>query len=253
MKEVVKALDPENADEREDENSRKETKAPEFMDKLKEVVKALDPENSKIVFHSHSTLESPQNSKIVFHSNSTKSLESPHTKSLESPQTPRIGGDFLETNPTAKWTCILAANWTCNPEANWTCNPAANWKKRKKNFFEELEGTVNHDVPEIGSHNEVTVSPVNQDVPEAGFTHSGITINKVHQSTSYPGCLKVIIVKPIVFYKEFGEDSEFFNDCLATQKELRKSGHSGPRFFILMKNLPVVGLIEGLGEDPSPR
>ena len=116
-----------------------------------------------------------------------------------------------------------------------------NWKKRKKNFFEELQGTVNHDVPEIGFHNEVTVSPVNhdvpesgfhnevtvspvnhEDVPEAGFTHSGITINKVHQSTSYPGCLKVIIVKPIVFYKEFGEDSEFFNDCLATQKELRK-------------------------------
>ena len=38
--------DPENSDEREDENFRKETKAPEFMDKLKEVVKALDPENS---------------------------------------------------------------------------------------------------------------------------------------------------------------------------------------------------------------
>ena len=68
LKEVVKALDAENSDEREDENFRKETKAPEFMDKLKEVVKALNTENSKIMFHSHSTLESPQNSKIVFHS-----------------------------------------------------------------------------------------------------------------------------------------------------------------------------------------
>ena len=45
----------------------------------------------------------------------------------------------------------------------------------------------------------------------------------------------MIIVKPIVFYKEFGEDSEFFNDCLATQKELQKSGRSGPRFLSLMK------------------
>ena len=296
LKEVVKALDTENSDEREDKNFRKEVKAPEVIDKLKEVVKALDTENSKIVFHSHSTesLESPQNSKTVFHSNSTESLESP--------QTPRIGGDFLETDPTARWTCNpaaswtcnpttswtcnlaaswtcnpatswtcnlaaswtcnLAANWTCNPAASWTCNPAANWTcnpagfNKKKNFFKELEGTVNHDVPEIGFHNEVTVNTVNhdvpeigfhnevtvntvnhEDVPEIGFTHKEITINKVHQSTRrILSCLKVIIVMLIVFYKEFGEDSEFFNDCLATQKELEKSVHSGPRFLILLKN-----------------
>ena len=60
-----------------------------------------------------------ENPKTVFHNNSTKSLESP--------QTPRIGGDFLGT---------------CNQQLHsWTCNLAANWKKRKKNFFEELQGT----------------------------------------------------------------------------------------------------------------
>ena len=46
----------------------------------------------------------------------------------------------------------------------------------------------------------------------------------------------MIIVMSIVFYKEFGEDSEFSNDCLATQKELENNGRSGPRFLILMKN-----------------
>ena len=83
----------------------------------------------------------------------------------------------------------------------------------------------------------MTVNTVNhEDVPEIGFTHNEITVNKVHQPTSYPGCLKVIIVMLIVFYKEFGEDSEFFNDCPATQKELEKSVRSGPRFLILLKN-----------------
>ena len=127
------------------------------------------------------------------------------------------------------------------------------------NFFKTVEGTVNHeDVPEIGfthnevtvntvnhedipeigfTHNEVTVNTVNhEDIPEIGFTHNKMTVNRVHQLTSYPGCLEVIIVMLIVFYKEFGEDSESFNGCPATQKELEKSARSGPRFFILLKN-----------------
>ena len=76
-------------------------------------------------------------------------------------------------------------------------SPAANWKKRKKNFFKEQA-------------------------------------TKVHQSIS-TDWLRVTIVKPIAFYREFGEDSEFFSDCLATRKELQKSGLSSPRFLSPMK------------------
>ena len=48
-------------------------------------------------------------------------------------------------------------------------------------------------------------------------------------------------MKPIAAYREFGEDSEFLNDCLATQietiiQELEKGGRSDPRFLSLMKN-----------------
>ena len=68
----------------------------------------------------------------------------------------------------------------------------------------------------------------------------GTTSNKVHQLTSTDG-LGVITVKPIVAYRGFGEDSEFLNDCLATQietiiQELEKGGRSDPRFLSLIKN-----------------
>ena len=48
-------------------------------------------------------------------------------------------------------------------------------------------------------------------------------------------------MKPIAAYREFGEDSEFLNDCLATQietiiQELEKGGRSDPRFLSLMKS-----------------
>ena len=56
-----------------------------------------------------------------------------------------------------------------------------------------------------------------------------------HESTS-TDWLRVTIGKPIAFYREFGEDSEFFSDCLATQKELQESELSSPRFLSLIKN-----------------
>ena len=69
---------------------------------------------------------------------------------------------------------------------------------------------------------------------------TGTTSNKVHQFTS-TDWLGVITVKPIAAYRGFGEDSEFLNDCLATQietiiQELEKGGQSDPKFLSLMKN-----------------
>ena len=134
-----------------DKNFRKEVKILEFMDKLEEVVKA---ENPKTVFHNNSTksLESPQTPRIggdfLVTCSSTAKIELHSHSTLESSQTPRMGGNFLETY---------------NLAANWTGSPVANWKKRKKDFFKEEE------------EEELLQGRTNQEVPEAGFTHSGVT------------------------------------------------------------------------------
>ena len=139
-----------------------------------------------------------ENPKTVFHNNSTKSLESP--------QTPRIGGDFLGTcSSTAKIELYshstLESSQTPRIGGNFleTCNLTANWAYSPAANWKKRKK------------------------------------NFFDQSTS-TDWLRVIIGKPIAFYREFGEDSEFFSDCLATQKELQESGRSGPRFLILIKN-----------------
>ena len=169
-------------------NFRKEVKVFKAMDKWREVVKA---ENLKTVFHNNSTksLESPQTPRIggdfLGACSSTAKIELYSHSTLESSQTPRIGGDFLGTY-----------------------SPTANWKKGKKNLFEEPEGTVKWTY-----FYSLLVLLVLETI-----LLTGTTSNKVHQFTS-TDWLGVITVKPIAAYRRFGEDSEFLNDCLATQIE----------------------------------
>ena len=139
-----------------------------------------------------------ENPKTVVHNNSTKSLESP--------QTPRIGGDFLGTcSSTAKIELYshstLESSQTPRIGGNFleTCNLTANWAYSPAANWKKRKK------------------------------------NFFDQSTS-TDWLRVTIGKPIVFYREFGEDSEFFSDCLATQKELQESELSSPRFLSLIKN-----------------
>ena len=168
-------------DEREDKAVRKEVKVLEVIDKLKVVVKALDTENTDKIEGAVTKVtvdavmivtrsDSPHQSKIVVNSNETFSERSKivfHKSSTEVPKSPQTSKIVFHRSSTEsnKKNFYKKVNQT---------------KFNKKNFFKKLDGTVNH-----------------EDVPEIVVTHNEVTVNTVHQPTSYPGCLEVILWMPL--------------------------------------------------------